>query len=93
MESPFQGVYQSQALCESASATEPGKLEFAGFTCPKASRYCRPFHLHFAFARRLDRHRGPQAIRLEEGIQDWLAMGFSISVGEEKTPVNEDTKR
>jgi hypothetical protein len=30
------------------------------------------------------------AIRLEEGVQDWLAMGLSISVGEEKTPVKED---
>ena len=34
---------------------------------------------------------GFRAIRLEEGIQDWLAMGLSISVGEEKTPVKEDT--
>jgi rhodanese-related sulfurtransferase len=37
------------------------------------------------------RKKGFKAVRIEEGIQDWLAMGLLISVGEEKTPVNEDT--
>jgi rhodanese-related sulfurtransferase len=29
------------------------------------------------------RAKGFNAVRLEEGIQDWRAMGFSVAVGEE----------
>ncbi len=30
------------------------------------------------------RKKGFKATRLEEGVQDWMAMGLSISVGEDK---------
>ena len=55
--------------------------------------YCRgPYCVLAVEAVEMLRKKGFKAIRLEEGIQDWLAMGLSISVGEEKTPVNEDIK-
>ena len=52
--------------------------------------YCRgPYCVLAVQAVELLRQNGFNAIRLEEGIQDWLAMGLSISVGKEKTPANE----
>lgn len=54
--------------------------------------YCRgPYCVLAVEAVELLRNKGFTAIRLEEGIQDWLAMGFSIAVGEEKTPLTEST--
>lgn len=54
--------------------------------------YCRgPYCVLAVQAVEMLRKKGFKAIRLEEGIQDWMAMGLSISFGEEKTPVNEDT--
>lgn len=50
--------------------------------------YCRgPYCVLAVEAVELLRKKGFTAIRLEEGIQDWLAMGLSIAVGEEQTPV------
>ena len=52
--------------------------------------YCRgPYCVLAVQAVEMLRDNGFKAIRLEEGIQDWLAMGLSISVGEEKTSVDE----
>ena len=54
--------------------------------------YCRgPYCVLAVEAVELLRNKGFTAIRLEEGIQDWLAMGYSIAVGEEKTPLTEST--
>ena len=54
--------------------------------------YCRgPYCVLAVEAVELLRNKGFTAIRLEEGIQDWLAMGFSIAVGEEKTHLTEST--
>ena len=54
--------------------------------------YCRgPYCVLAVEAVELLRNKGFTAIRLEEGIQDWLAMGLSIAVGEEKTPLTEST--
>jgi rhodanese-related sulfurtransferase len=54
--------------------------------------YCRgPYCVLAVEAVELLRKKGFTAIRLEEGIQDWLAMGLSIAVGEAKTPLTEST--
>ncbi len=54
--------------------------------------YCRgPYCVLAVQAVEMLRKKGFKAICLEEGIQDWLAMGHSISVGEEKTPFHEDS--
>ncbi len=54
--------------------------------------YCRgPYCVLAVEAVELLRNKGFTAIRLEEGIQDWLAMGLSIAIGEEKTPLTEST--
>ncbi len=46
--------------------------------------YCRgPYCVLAVQAVEILRKHGFEAIRLEEGVQDWVAMGFSISVGEE----------
>ena len=50
--------------------------------------YCRgPYCVLAVEAVEMLRKKGFKAFRLEDGIQDWLAMGHSIAVGEEKTPV------
>ncbi|NNL43419.1 MAG: metalloregulator ArsR/SmtB family transcription factor [Desulfobacterales bacterium] len=52
--------------------------------------YCRgPYCVLAVQAVEMLREKGFKAIRLEEGVQDWLAMGHSISVGDEKPPTNE----
>ena len=54
--------------------------------------YCRgPYCVLAVQAVEMLREKGFKAIRLEEGIQDWLAMGLSVSFGEEKNLVKEDT--
>ena len=46
--------------------------------------YCRgPYCVLAIQAVELLRARGFHALRLEEGIQDWRAMGFSVAVGDE----------
>lgn len=56
--------------------------------------YCRgPYCVLAIQAVEMLREKGFKAIRLEEGVQDWLAMGFSISVGEEKGSVAEGRNR
>jgi len=48
--------------------------------------YCRgPYCVLAVEAVQMLRDKGFKAIRLEEGIQDWLAMGHSIAVGESPT--------
>lgn len=55
--------------------------------------YCRgPYCVLAVQAVEMLRKKGFNAIRLEEGVQDWLAMGFSISVGDDKAPVNRDSR-
>jgi rhodanese-related sulfurtransferase len=50
--------------------------------------YCRgPYCVLAVEAVEMLRKKGFKAIRLEEGIQDWLAMGLSIDVGEEQAPL------
>jgi rhodanese-related sulfurtransferase len=50
--------------------------------------YCRgPYCVLAVEAVEMLRKKGFNAIRLEEGIQDWLAMGLSIDVGEEQAPL------
>jgi rhodanese-related sulfurtransferase len=50
--------------------------------------YCRgPYCVLAVEAVEMLRNKGFKAIRLEEGIQDWLAMGLSIAVGEEQARV------
>jgi rhodanese-related sulfurtransferase len=50
--------------------------------------YCRgPYCVLAVEAVEILRKKGFNAIRLEEGIQDWLAMGLSIDVGEEQAPL------
>jgi len=45
--------------------------------------YCRgPYCVLSIQAVELLRKKGFNAVRLEEGIQDWLAMGFSVAVGD-----------
>jgi rhodanese-related sulfurtransferase len=52
--------------------------------------YCRgPYCVLAVQAVEMLRKKGFNALRLEEGVQDWLAMGLSISKGDEKTPFNE----
>ncbi len=47
--------------------------------------YCRgPYCVLAVQAVEMLRKRGFNAVRLEEGIQDWRAMGFAVSEGEEK---------
>jgi rhodanese-related sulfurtransferase len=54
--------------------------------------YCRgPYCVLAVQAVEMLRKKGFKAVRLEEGVQDWLAMGLSIAVGEEKTPVAKGT--
>jgi len=56
--------------------------------------YCRgPYCVLAIQAVEMLRKKGFKAIRLEEGIQDWRAMGFSVSEGKEKLPVSGDTIR
>lgn len=56
--------------------------------------YCRgPYCVLAIQAVEMLQEKGFKAIRLKEGVQDWLAMGFSISVGEEKHPVAEGRNR
>jgi len=46
--------------------------------------YCRgPYCVLAVQAVEMLRKNGFKAIRLEESVQDWMAMGFSIAVGEE----------
>jgi rhodanese-related sulfurtransferase len=46
--------------------------------------YCRgPYCVLAVQAVEMLRAKGFNAVRLEEGIQDWQAMGFSVAVGEE----------
>jgi rhodanese-related sulfurtransferase len=46
--------------------------------------YCRgPYCVLAVQAVEMLRAKGFNAVRLEEGIQDWRAMGFSVAVGEE----------
>ncbi len=50
--------------------------------------YCRgPYCVLAVEAVEILRKKGYKAIRLEEGVQDWLAMGLSIAVGEAQAPV------
>ena len=54
--------------------------------------YCRgPYCVLAVHAVEILRKNGFKAIRLEEGVQDWMAMGFSIAVGEETKPLNKET--
>jgi rhodanese-related sulfurtransferase len=47
--------------------------------------YCRgPYCVLAVQAVEMLRAKGFNAVRLEEGIQDWRAMGFSVAVGEER---------
>ena len=66
-----------------------GKLNELFSKLPKGQEivaYCRgPYCVLAVQAVEMLRNRGFNATRLEEGVQDWLAMGLSISVGEEKT--------
>ena len=51
--------------------------------------YCRgPYCVLAVQAVEMLRGKGFRAVRLEEGIQDWRAMGHSISEGEENLPVS-----
>jgi rhodanese-related sulfurtransferase len=67
-----------------------GKIEELLAKLPKDQEivaYCRgPYCVLAVQAVEILRKKGFKATRLEEGVQDWLAMGFSISVGEEKKP-------
>ena len=47
--------------------------------------YCRgPYCVLAVQAVEMLRAKGFNAVRLEEGIQDWRAMGFSVAIGEER---------
>ena len=65
-----------------------GKLEELLANLPKDQEivaYCRgPYCVLAVQAVEMLRKKGFKATRLEEGVQDWMAMGFSISVGEEE---------
>jgi rhodanese-related sulfurtransferase len=65
-----------------------GKLEELLSKLPKDQEimaYCRgPYCVLAVQAVEMLQKKGFKATRLEEGVQDWLAMGFSISVGDEK---------
>lgn len=46
--------------------------------------YCRgPYCVLAIQAVEMLRERGFRAVRLEEGVQDWRAMGFPVAVGQE----------
>jgi ArsR family transcriptional regulator len=48
--------------------------------------YCRgPYCVLSIHAVELLRAHGFQAVRLEEGVQDWKAMGFPVAVGEDRS--------
>ena len=70
-----------------------GKLNELFSKLPKDQEivaYCRgPYCVLAVQAVEMLRNKGFNATRLEEGVQDWLAMGLSISIGEEKTAVKE----
>lgn len=72
-----------------------GKLNELFSKLPKGQEivaYCRgPYCVLAVQAVEMLRNKGFNATRLEEGVQDWLAMGLSISIGEEKTAVKEVT--
>jgi rhodanese-related sulfurtransferase len=54
--------------------------------------YCRgPYCVLAVQAVEMLREKGFRAVRLEEGIQDWRAMGHSVSEGEEKLPLSGGT--
>jgi len=56
--------------------------------------YCRgPYCVLAVQAVEMLRKKGFMAVRLEEGVQDWRAMGFSVIEGEEKIPMSGDTIR
>jgi rhodanese-related sulfurtransferase len=56
--------------------------------------YCRgPYCVLAVQAVEMLREKGFKAIRLNEGIQDWRALGFSVSEGEEKNPISGSTIR
>jgi rhodanese-related sulfurtransferase len=51
--------------------------------------YCRgPYCVLAVQAVEILQKKGFKAVRLEEGVQDWVAMGFSVSKGEEKIPMS-----
>ncbi|MGD8290746.1 MAG: metalloregulator ArsR/SmtB family transcription factor [Desulfobacterales bacterium] len=70
-----------------------GKLNELFSKLPKDQEivaYCRgPYCVLAVQAVEMLRNQGFNATRLEEGVQDWLAMGLSISIGEEETAVKE----
>ena len=70
-----------------------GKLNELFSKLPKDQEivaYCRgPYCVLAVQAVEMLRNNGFNATRLEEGVQDWLAMGLSISIGEEETAVKE----
>jgi rhodanese-related sulfurtransferase len=54
--------------------------------------YCRgPYCVLSVQAVEILRENGFKAIRLEEGVQDWMAMGFTVAIGEETNSVTEIT--
>jgi rhodanese-related sulfurtransferase len=56
--------------------------------------YCRgPYCVLAVQAVEMLQKKGFKAVRLKEGIQDWRAMGLSVSEGEEKLPVSGGTIR
>jgi rhodanese-related sulfurtransferase len=47
--------------------------------------YCRgPYCVLAIQAVEILRKRGFQAVRLEDGVQDWRALGFPVAVGDER---------
>jgi rhodanese-related sulfurtransferase len=68
-----------------------GKLNELFSKLPKDQEivaYCRgPYCVLAVQAVEMLRNKGFNATRLGEGVQDWLAMGLSISIGEEETAV------
>lgn len=56
--------------------------------------YCRgPYCVLAVQAVEILQKKGFKAVRLEEGVQDWRAMGFSVSEGEENIPIRGGTIR
>jgi len=56
--------------------------------------YCRgPYCVLAVQAVEILQKKGFKAVRLEEGVQDWRAMGFSVSEGEENIPDSGGTIR
>ena len=70
-----------------------GKLKELLSNLPKDQEivaYCRgPYCVLAVEAVDILRKQGFKAIRLEEGVQDWLAMGLPISVDDERWPARE----